>query len=513
MKKNQKGMTRRDFLKTSAIGLGVACLESSCSANPISLTSASPELPETISGAGKRLRDGSLSSQKLTRTYFDCIKKLEPKLNCFITLTEAQALQTAAILDAELKSGKDRGPLHGIPIVCKDLYETAGIPTTVGSEFFRKRVPKEDATVVRKLKEAGVVILGKTNMNEFAAGISGTNQFYGDTHNPWALDRSPGGSSSGTGAAIVAGLCLGGTGTDTGGSIRVPASWLNIAGIRPTFGRVSLFGVYPRAYSLDVGGPLARTIRDVSLLLNGMAGYDPKYPYSIKATPEDFTASLDKGVRRVKLGVIENYTFRDVDPDVSGAVRVAVDKFASLGAEVKVVKIPLLGGPLEYSSLFDMLLYEFNQILGDQFRATPNRAEVFGPIVQANIDRGMKITKETYEKAKNERPKQIAEVKQVFKEVDALLTPTMPTTAPLLAGGSQDYDRGRQFTLPFSWTGLPSVAVPCGFSPNGLPIGLQIVGNELQESLLLGIASAYEKATNFYKQHPPVYCSESIKSV
>jgi len=184
-----------------------------------------------------------------------------------------------------------------------------------------------------------------------------------------------------------------------------------------------------------------------------------------------------------------------------------------LGAEVKVVKIPLLGGPLEYSSLFDMLLYEFNQILGDQFRATPNRAEVFGPIVQANIDRGMKITKETYEKAKNERPKQIAEVKQVFKEVDALLTPTMPTTAPLLAGGSQDYDRGRQFTLPFSWTGLPSVAVPCGFSPNGLPIGLQIVGNELQESLLLGIASAYEKATNFYKQHPPVYCSESIKSV
>ena len=182
--------------------------------------------------AGKRFRNGSLTSERLTKAYLECIKKLDSKLNCFITLTEEQALKSAAALDAELKSGKDRGPLHGIPIVHKDLYDTAGIPTTVGSEFFRKRIPKEDATVVSKLKEAGVVMLGKTNMNEFAAGISGTNQFYGDIHNPWALDRSPGGSSSGTGAAIVAGLCMGGTGSDTGGSIRVPASWLNIAGIR-----------------------------------------------------------------------------------------------------------------------------------------------------------------------------------------------------------------------------------------------------------------------------------------
>ena len=506
----RKRITRREFLKTSAVGLGVAGLGFGFSADLMAFAEASPKLPDTIVEAGKCFRDGSLSSEKLTKAYLDCIKKLEPKLNCFITLTEEQALKSAAALDAELKSGKDRGPLHGIPIVHKDLYDTAGIPTTVGSEFFRKRIPKEDATVVSKLKEAGVVMLGKTNMNEFAAGISGTNQFYGDIHNPWALDRSPGGSSSGTGAAIVAGLCMGGTGSDTGGSIRVPASWLNIAGVRPTFGRVSLFGVYPRAYSLDVAGSLARTIRDVALLLNGMAGYDSRYPYSINAPKEDFTAALDKGVRRVRLGIIENYTFREIVPDVSAALKTAVDKFASLGAEVKTVKVPLFGGPLEYSSLFNMLLYEFNQILGDEFRATPNRKEVFGPIVQGNIDRGMKITKEEYETAKSERPKQITEVKKVFKEVDALLTPTMPTTAPLLAGGSKDYDRGRQFTLPFSWTGLPSVAVPCGFSPSGLPIGLQIVGNELQESLLLRIAYAYEGATEFYRRRPPVYCTESI---
>jgi aspartyl-tRNA(Asn)/glutamyl-tRNA(Gln) amidotransferase subunit A len=510
MKRKSGRITRRDFIKISAVGLGAAALGTGCSANLGQLVGGSQQLPETIDEAGMRLRNGSLTSENLTKAYIEGINKLDPKLNAFITRTNDLALKTAAQMDAELKAGKDRGPLHGIPIVHKDLYDTAGIPTTVGSEFFRKRVPTEDATVVRKLKEAGTVMLGKTNMNEFAAGISGTNQFYGDIHNPYALDRSPGGSSSGTGATIVAGLCLGGTGSDTGGSIRVPASWLNIAGIRPTYGRVSLFGVYPRAYSLDVAGPLARTVKDVALMLNAMAGYDSKYPFSSQAPKEDFTAGLGKGIKGLRLGVIENYTFREIDPEVSDAVRAAIDKLTGLGAEVKNVKIPLFGGSLEYSSLFNMLLHEFNQILGDEFRATPNRKEVFGPIVQGNIDRGMQITKEAYEKAKQERPQQIAEVKKVFGEVDALLTPTMPTVAPLLAGATKDYDRGRQFTLPFSWTGLPSVSVPCGFSPNGLPIGLQIVSNELQESLLLQIAAAYEDATKFYKRRPAVYCPETI---
>ena len=508
--KTNKGLTRREFLKTSAIGLGAAGLGFGCSIYSSSLKSSSSKLPQTIVEAGKRLRDGSLTSEILTRDYLDCIKKLNPKLNCFITLTEEQALKTAIFLDAEMKSGKDRGPLHGIPIVHKDLYDTKGISTTVGSEYFRNRIPGEDATVVRKLKEAGVVMLGKTNMNEFAAGISGTNQFYGDTHNPWALERSPGGSSCGTGAAIAAGLCMGGTGSDTGGSIRVPASWLNIVGIRPTFGRVSLFGVYPRAYSLDVAGPLARTVRDAALLLNGMAGYDPMYSNSLNLPKEDFTSHIEEGIRGLRLGIIENYTFRDIDPDVSASLKIAIDKLASLGADIKTVKIPLFGGQLEYSSLFNMLLYEFNQILGEQYWATPNRKEVFGPIVQGNIDRGMRITKEQYDKAKNERPKQTAEVKQVFSEVDALLTPTMPTTAPLLTGGAKDYDRGRQFTLPFSWTGLPSVSVPCGFSSSGLPIGMQIIGNEMQESLLLRIAFDYEEATKFYTKHPSLYCSDVI---
>ncbi|HSR10182.1 MAG TPA: amidase, partial [Thermodesulfobacteriota bacterium] len=350
-------MSRRNFLKISAAGLGGIALGAGCSGSHTGISPGKAAgLPQTISEAGKRLRDGSLTSEKLTRVYLSCIKEFEPRVNAFITLTEDLALKTASAMDAELKSGKDRGPLHGIPIVHKDLYDTAGIPTTVGSEFFRKRVPSEDATVVRKLKEAGAVMLGKTNMNEFAAGISGTNQFFGDTHNPWALDRSPGGSSSGTGAALACGLCLGGTGSDTGGSIRVPASWLGIAGIRPTYGRVSLFGVYPRAYSLDVTGPLAKTVSDVAILLNAMAGYDPKDRHSVNAPKEDFTAGLNKGVRGVRMGIIENYTYREIDPEVGDAVQAAVKKFSDLGAQIKTVKIPLFGGPLEYSLLFNIIL-------------------------------------------------------------------------------------------------------------------------------------------------------------
>ncbi len=496
-------LTRRTFLKISGAGAALAM------GLPSLQALAGERMPATIAEAGQWLRNGSLTAVKLTTAYLAGIKKLEPKLNAFITLTEAQAMMSAISLDGELKAGRDRGPLHGIPIVYKDLYDTAGIPTTVGSEFFRKRIPKEDATVVSRLREAGAIMLGKTNMNEFAAGISGTNQFFGDTRNPWNLERAPGGSSSGTGAAIAAGLCLGGTGSDTGGSIRVPAAWLGIVGIRPTYGRVSLFGVYPRAYSLDCTGPLARTVHDAALLLNAISGYDPRDPHSIQSPKEDFTASLDKGVKGLRLGIIENYTFREVDPDIEKSVRAAVEKLASLGAEVKTVKIPLFGGPLEYSSLFAMILYEFNQVLGDEFRATPDREKVFGPIVQANIANGMKITKEKYETARAARPGQVAQVREAFKEVDALLTPTMPTVAPPLVGVSKDYDRGRQFTLPFSWTGLPSVSVPCGFSSEGLPIGMQIVGDNLQETLLLRIAAAYEKATDFHQKHPQNYYGEA----
>lgn len=463
----------------------------------------------TCAEAGALLRGGSVTSEALTQAYLGCMDRLKDKLGAFIRITSDQALATARQLDAELKNGKDRGPLHGIPIVHKDLYDTAGIATTEGSEFFRTRIPAEDAMVVRKLKSAGAVMLAKTNMNELAAGLSGTNKAFGDIHNPWDLACSAGGSSSGTAAAIVAGCCLAGTGSDTGGSIRIPASWCGVVGIRPTYGLVSLTGTFPRAYSLDCGGPLARTVADVALMLNAMVGYDPGYKQSIRAPTEDYSVQLDRGLRGTRLGVIDNYTFRDVDKDVSDAVRAAVDKLTALGAEIKTVKIPWLGGSLDYSPLFSILLYEFNQIMGDQYRAAKDK-DLFGPIVQANIAKGETISKETYEKAVLERPQRISEVKRIFADVDALITPTMPMVAPALTADAKTYERGFQFTIPTSFLGFPSLSVPCGFSPDGKPIGLLITGNDLQEGLLLRIASAYEAETQFYKRLPPVHCEQAI---
>lgn len=463
-------------------------------------------LPATIAEAAQRLRGGSLTATALTRGYFERIEAINPKLNAFITLTEIQAFTAADRLDAELRAGTDRGPLHGIPIVMKDLYDTAGIRTTVGSEFFKDRIPSEDATVVSKLSDAGAILLGKTNMNEFAAGISGQNTYFGDVHNPWDVTRSPGGSSSGTGAAIAAGLCLAGTGSDTGGSIRVPAAWDNLVGIRPTYGLVSLHGAYPRAYSLDVTGPLARSVADVAFMLSAMAGYDPKDPHSLNVAKADYHRNLHDGVRGLKLGIIENYTFRDVDPDVAAAVRAASDVFTRLGAQIVTVKIPLLGGPLDYSSLLNILIYEFHQILGDRYRATADKS-VFGPVVHANIERAEKMSKAAYDKAIADRPAQSAQIKAVFASVDALLTPTMPTVAPPLNTGQDEYDRGRQFTLPYSFVGLPSISVPCGFGTDAMPIGLQIAANDLQEALLFRIARAYESATDWHKRRPPLACA------
>lgn len=464
-------------------------------------------LPASIGEAGKYMREGSLSSQQLTKAYFHYIDRFQPKLNMFISQQRSLAIKTAIERDAEFAKQKDRGPLHGIPILVKDIYEIAGTEMTIGSKARVGCRSAQDATTVRRLLDGGAIILGKTHLNEFAAGISGTNAHFGDCHNPWALDRSPGGSSSGNGAALAAGIGLGGAGTDTGGSIRVPASWCGVAGIRPTPGLVSQHGLFPRSYSIDCAGPLARNVTDVALMLDAMAGFDPKDKYSAWAQrTKSYTQGIDGGVKGMKFGVVKNYTYRDVDPPVAEAVKRAADKFANLGARIVEVEIEPLEGKLDYNTLFtNILLYEFNQILGDEYRNTPNAAELYGPIVTDNISAGSKVSREDYEKTMNERPSIIAQVKKVFGEADALLMPTLPTVAPLLKASTQDYGRGRQFTIPFSYVALPCAALPCGFDPAGLPIGLQIVGDHFQEAALLRVAYAFEQATGYHKKHPPIF--------
>jgi aspartyl-tRNA(Asn)/glutamyl-tRNA(Gln) amidotransferase subunit A len=504
--------SKRQLLRTFALaGAAAAVLPQlgGCAAASSALAKNSPaslpgDLPQSIAAAGKGLRGGRYSSEELTKAYLRAIGELQPKLNAFITITAESALAQARLLDQELKAGKDRGPLHGIPIVHKDLFDTRGVKTTVGSTFFRDRVPTADATVVRRLADAGAITLGKTNMNEFAAGITGTNEYYGDAHNPWDTTRSPGGSSSGTGAAVAAGLCLGGTSSDTGGSIRVPATWNGLTGIRPTFGRVSLTGVFPRSYSLDCAGPIARSAEDVALMLSAMAGHDSSYKFSVRSESEDFRRNFGKGVRGLKLGIIDHYTFRDVDPEVAKAVEQAARALEAQGAKIVPVSIPLLAKPVDFSAMFTILLYEFNQILGDRYRAAPDK-NLFGKIVQNDIAKGERISREDYEKALTARAQLLAQFKHAFSQVDSLIVPTMPTTAPLLAKGGPDYDRGRQFLLPISWTGLPSLSTQCGLDSRGLPIGMQLVGNAMQEAVLLQIADAHQKATGFYLKRPAVH--------
>jgi aspartyl-tRNA(Asn)/glutamyl-tRNA(Gln) amidotransferase subunit A len=451
-------------------------------------------LPETIDEAAQRLRDGSLTVESLTEGYLDRIHQLQPKLNAFITVTDELALDMARHLDAELRVGKDRGPLHGIPIAYKDNIDTRGIPTTAGAEFFRNRVPDHDAAIVRRLTDAGMVMLGKLNMSEFASGSSGVNIFFGNVHNPWDLTRAPGGSSSGTGAAVAAGMTLTGIGTDAGGSIRQPASRCGIFGLRPTFGRVDLSGVWPRTHTLGAGGPMTRCVRDAALMMNALVGSNDGYA-------EDFTSQLDRGVAGLKLGIIEGYTFNDIDPEIEQVLRSAVEVLAQLGAEIVTVRIPELTGALEYSSLFsNVLLYEFNEILGPQYRNADK--SLFGPAVHSDLQRGAQVLPETYRRILKERPAQSATVKKVFEKVDALLAPVLPNVTPLQSAGPEVWARGRQFNLPFSFIGVPSVAVPCGFALD-MPVGLQIAANARQEALLLRIAAAFEAATAYHRRRPP----------
>jgi aspartyl-tRNA(Asn)/glutamyl-tRNA(Gln) amidotransferase subunit A len=464
----------------------------------------SGELPSSIAQAGKRFRDRSLGIVELTQSYLKGAREFKPKLNQYITLTEDDALKSAETLESELAQGKVRGPLHGIPVVLKDSMDTAGTLTTVGSEFFKDRVPQSDAHVVSLLKRAGAITLAKTNMNELAAGVAGRNKYFGDAHNPWDVNRWPGGSSSGTAAAVAAGVCLGGLGADTGVSIRGPAAWCGLVGIRPSYGRVSVRGVFPRAYSFDTIGPLAHTVADTALLLQAIAGYDPQDKYALRTPASDFSAELNTGVKGLRLGVVEDFTYRNIDPETQKSVAVAVDQLGRMGAEIKNVKIPLFTGKLDFRYPLTILFYEFNQIFGDTYRASPNKS-VFGPVVHANIAAAEKISKETYEAAIRERPKEIDEIRKVFTEVDAFLTPTEPYVAPLMSIDAEADAGVRQFTVPVSFTGFPALSVPCGFSASGMPIGLQITANDFQEQVLFRIAAALERELALGSRRPTTY--------
>jgi len=419
--------------------------------------------PASIEEAAKALRERKTSCLEIVRAAVDRLDAMQGNTKAFITKTCDAALIQAAVLDRELSEGRDRGPLHGIPYACKDCVDTRGVRTTVGSRFFERRIPATDAVVVQRLAAAGAVMVGKTNLNEFAAGTSGKNVHFGDVRNPWSRAHSAGGSSSGSAVAVAAGMALAALGTDTGGSIRVPAACVGIVGLRPTFGRVPIQGVFPRAESFDVVGPLTRSVRDCAVMLDALA------------PGEAFAEGIEGGIAGLRIGVLEE-------------ARDAGASFRALGADVREIALP---GAFEYEMLVEIMLFEFHRVLGEQFRACRNPDEVFGPVVCANLRRGQEITEADYRKALAAREQQSAAIRAVFDGVNALVTPVLPAPAPRLDAAAEEFDRQRQYMIPFSGAGVPAISLPCG-AAEGLPVGMQIVAGHGQEKLLLRIARAFE---------------------
>ena len=458
----------------------------------------------SITRAARALRAKELSPLELTDAYLRRIEQLNPRINAYITVTAERAREDARRAGDELAAGRARGPLHGIPIAHKDLYETAGIRTTGGGKFHANHVPKADCTVARKLREAGTILLGKLNTHEYAYGCTTNNPHYGPTRNPWDLERIPGGSSGGSGAAIAAGLATATTGSDTGGSIRMPASVCGVVGLKPTYGRVSKAGVLPLSYAFDHTGPLTRTVEDAALMLNAIAGYDPADANSVRVPVEDATASLSSGVRGLRIGVPRGAFFERLEDEIGPMLERALAELRRLGADVREIEIP--GVPEAIGGLFGFVLAEAQQIHAESLRTRPGD---FGADVQALLTSRAPDTAALMEGLRA-RDALTAAMRTALESVDVLVTPTTPITAARI--GQENVRTGGadepvlvamiRCTAPFNATHLPALSLPCGFTRAGLPVGMQIAGRPFDEATVLRVGHAYEQATDWHSRTP-----------
>jgi aspartyl-tRNA(Asn)/glutamyl-tRNA(Gln) amidotransferase subunit A len=444
--------------------------------------------------AAKLVKTRQISPVELAQAHLARIAQLDPRLNCFITITPELALQQAREAEAEIGRGNYRGALHGIPLALKDLYETQGIRTTAGSTFFAEYIPEADAAVVQKLRAAGAVILGKLNMHEIALGVTNENPHYGDCCNPWDLKRMTGGSSGGNAAALAAGLCMGAMGSDTGGSIRIPASLCGVVGLKPTYGRVSLRGVIPLSWNLDHAGPMARCVQDVAMLLQIVAGYDPQDAWSVDMPVWDYLSLPEQGIKGWRIGLAANDYFTDpeiVDEEVNKAVQHAATVFEKLGAIVEPVSFPNAWE----AAMVNGLMTPSDGAAFHHQRLAEN-PQGFGADVLKRLQTGAAYSSTEYILARRMQTILRCQFNEFFNEFDLLLTPTTPITAPL-RGAADPVDRARlltRFTSPFNLTGLPALSVPCGWSSEKLPIGLQVVGKTWEEAKVLTAGWLYEQA-------------------
>jgi aspartyl-tRNA(Asn)/glutamyl-tRNA(Gln) amidotransferase subunit A len=448
----------------------------------------------TIREAGQSLRKKRLSAVELATAAISRIDRTNSTLQAFITVTAGYALDRARVADAELATGRDRGPLHGIPMAVKDLFATRGVRTTGGSKIFENLVPDYNSTTVERLEKAGAVLLGKLNMHELAYGITSANPHYGAVRNPWDADRSPGGSSGGSGAAVAANIVYAALGTDTGGSIRIPASFCGTVGLKPTYGRVSRHGVLPLAYTLDHVGPLTRSVHDAALVLNAIAGHDPLDESSSRHPTIDYTPDEGAEIRGLRIGFPQSFFFERLDADVESSVRGACARAESMGAIVKPIAMPDMAGINAMGRM--ILLAEASANMAPYL----DERHRFGGDVLALLDQGRLVSAMDYINAQRLRRRARREFDKLWREVDCLLTPTTPNTAPRMGaqtvrlGGVEEDVRLATTRLVrcVNVLGLPALSLPCGLSHDGLPIGLQIIGPAFQEGLILRVGAALE---------------------
>jgi aspartyl-tRNA(Asn)/glutamyl-tRNA(Gln) amidotransferase subunit A len=460
----------------------------------------------TIAEASRRLRSKEISPVELTQACLERIEQIDPLLNSFITLVPWVALEQARQAEAEILRGEHRGPLHGIPMALKDLYETAGIQTTAGSRHFAEYVPEADAVAVQKLRAAGVVLLGKLNLHEVALGVTNENPHFGICHNPWDLERMSGGSSGGSAAALAAGLCLGSLGSDTGGSIRIPASLCGVVGLKPTYGRVSMRGIMPLSWNLDHAGPMGRSALDAAYLLQAIAGYDAEDPYSVDVPVGDYLTRIEAGIRGYRVGLLVGDYIDQAEPLVLLAVRQAASLIEGLGAVVEEVNLAHQPIDLLQAAQANGVMVTSDAAVFHQERVK-NRPEDFGVDVLKRLLTGAAYTSADYIQARRTQTLVRRQLESLLKRFDLLILPTTPAAAPILQS-LDAVERARQltrFTAPFNLTGLPAISLPCGFIRDGkvdLPVGLQMVAPPWGEARLLRAAYAYEQATEWHRRRP-----------
>jgi aspartyl-tRNA(Asn)/glutamyl-tRNA(Gln) amidotransferase subunit A len=463
-------------------------------------------MPETdlatldLASVARLLKRRTVSPVEVTRAVLDQIHSVTDRLNAFLTVTADAALADARRAERAIRAGRYRGPLHGVPVSVKDLIQTAGTRTTCGSKILADWLPAEDATVIRRLREAGAVLVGKTHLHEFAYGPTNLNPHYGPARNPWDAGRMTGGSSGGSGVAVATGCSYLSIGTDSGGSVRIPAALCGVVGLKPTYGRISRAGIFPLSWSQDHAGPITRTVTDAALALQALAGFDPADPGSSRKPVPNLSKALRTGVNGLRLGVPREFFWDDVDREVTEVVQKAIALLAGLGASVREVRWPMAA---EAKALSFLIMGA--EAFSVHERWLKERPKDYGADVRQRLAQGATILAADYLRAQRLRRRFIESLETVLAKCDVLLTPTVAVAAPPLEAVTLQWASGAEtmtaalprLTRPFNLTGTPALSVPCGFTSGRLPVGLQIAGRAFAEATVLRVGHAYEEAAGF----------------